>query len=124
MTRQYSRPYAPNPIDAGQTVAQLRHVLELVERIAARPAAGDSLDSLLDENARITAAYENAPAIVQRRFDSLTADTAGWAATGVQALLTGGDAGVAPPRAAAGALADQLSRALGRIVDLLDLQPE
>ena len=40
MTRQYSRPHAPNPVDAGQTVAQLRHVLELVERIAARPATG------------------------------------------------------------------------------------
>ena len=119
MTRQYSRPHAPSPVEAGQTVAQLRHVLDLVERISGRPPANDPSDALLDENARVSAAYGTAPGIVQRRFDSLAAETAGWAAAGVQALLAAGN--TAPPRAAAGKLAEELSRALGRMIDILRL---
>ena len=45
--------------------------------------------------------------IVQRRFEALAAETALWAAAGVEALLAAGDA--APPRAAAARLAEPRS---------------
>ena len=52
----------------------------------------------------------------QRRFDILASETAAWAATGVEALLTLGDAA---PKAAAAALADELDRAQAALARVL-----
>ena len=95
--------------DLGRQIAQLREALRLIERIAGRPA-GPQADDALDEAARISAAYEAALPVVQRRFEALAAETAIWAAAGVEALLAAGEA--APPRAAAARLADSLGKAL------------
>ena len=64
--------------------------------------------------ARIGGAYEQALPIDQRRFDQHAADTARWAAAGLQALLQLEEQG-RPCRAAARALAERLSRALGEL---------
>lgn len=79
------------PIDAGRQVAQLRHVLRLVEELSgvcAEPAAGDAA---LDEAARISSLYQQVEPVVQRRFDTLAAAIASWSTAGVEALLAAGD---------------------------------
>ncbi|MGE0180243.1 MAG: hypothetical protein AB7O91_10540 [Sphingomonas sp.] len=107
----------PFPIPAnepGRQVQQLREVLALVEGIAGRrrePADG------LDEAARATDAYDRAPPIAQRRFDALAAESAAWAAAGVEALLA---AEGRTPIAAARRLADALGRALNDLAATLD----
>jgi hypothetical protein len=101
--------------DAGEEMARLREVLALVEQIAGRPT---SHQAGLDENARITGAHEAALPIVQRRFDALAAETARWAAAGVEALLDLHERG-RPSRAAAGRLAEELARALARLCKIL-----
>ena len=63
-------------------------------------------------------AYERALPVVRRRFDSLSGETSGWAAAGVEALLAAGQD--APPRAAAARLASQLDLALAEMAALLD----
>jgi hypothetical protein len=103
--------------DAGEEIARLREVLALVEQIAGRQP---SRDAGLDENARIGAAYESALPIVQRRFDSLAAETARWATAGVEALLTLHERG-RPCRAAASKLADELDQALLRLRRMLSI---
>ena len=103
---------APGLADAGAEVAQLRHVLALVEEIAGTaPASGDAA---FDQAARIGAAYEGALPIDQRRFDQHAADTARWAAAGLQALLQLEERG-RPCCTAARVLAERLSRALGEL---------
>ena len=110
--------YVRESADAGQQVARLRHVLRLVEQIAgSAPSAGHE-DAALDENARISSSYGSAPTIIQRRFDALAAETAAWAACGIEALLTARD-DAEPPRAAARALAGELAAALRDLSDLL-----
>jgi hypothetical protein len=118
MTHHSSEHYRPGPADAGQQVAQLRHVLSLVGQIAGRDQPPLPTDALLDENARIISAYCNASSLVQRRFDALAAETACWATCGIEALLALGDAD-GPPRAAAGRLALELEKALKRLAGLL-----
>jgi hypothetical protein len=102
--------------DPGRQLAQLREALRLIEHIA---GAGPSPapDDALDEAARISAAYESALPVVQRRFEALAGETAIWAAAGVEALLAA-DAGE-PPRAAAARLARQLDAALSAMAALL-----
>ena len=106
--------------DAGQQVAQLRHVLGLVEQIAGRDTPSSAGDAALDEGARISSAYWDAAPIVQRRFDTLSSETAAWAATAVEALLAaqGSDA---PPRAPAARMADELRTALKELARILKL---
>ena len=117
MTHQ-APPSAPPPgADPGRQVAQLREALRLVERIAGRAADASARDSQLDEAARVSDAYDRAPPVAQRRFEALAAETAIWAAAGVEALLVAGDA--PPPRAAASRLADSLGRALEEMAALL-----
>jgi hypothetical protein len=97
-------------------MAQLRHVLSLVEEVAGQPPS--TLDAL-EEAARISSAYEAAPPIVQRRFDALAAETTEWASVGAETLIGARNA-AGPPRAAARCLAGELSlalRKLGKIVD-------
>ena len=88
---------------------QLRHILGLVEQIAGRNAPL-AAEAAMDENARISIAYEEAAPIVKRRFDALTVETAAWSAAGIQALLMA-KAGAEPPPAAA-------LRRLGRVVGI------
>lgn len=118
MTHHASRHHTANPIDAGQQVAQLRQVLGLVEQIAGRGDASATQDSALEENARISIAYNSAPSLVRRRFDSIAGETAAWAAAGVEALVASRDT-AATPRAAAGRLADELVKALNRMAHIL-----
>lgn len=114
MTHQSSTAYVPGNTAPGRQVARLRHVLALVEEIAGRPSS--SHGEALDEDARISTAYEDAPPIVRRRFDALAAETAAWAATGVKVLLRDTSN---PPRAAARRLADELTRALRKLGGLI-----
>jgi hypothetical protein len=118
MTHQSPGYDAAGPADAGQQVAQLRHVLGLVGQIAGRGAPLLATDALLDENARIISAYSNASSLVQRRFDALAGETAAWATSGIEALLAVDD-GDEPPRAAASRLALELETALQRMARLL-----
>lgn len=115
MTRHAAPDPQPGRNDAGQQVAQLRHLLGLVEEVAGRTPPQDG-DAALDEAARISGAYEAAVPLARRRFDALAAETAGWAAEAVEALLAGEGA----PSAAAARLADELGAALdgmGRLFD-------
>jgi len=102
--------------DPGRQLAQLREALRLVERIAGLPAAPPH-EAGLDEAARISVAYDSALPLVQRRFEALAAESAIWAAAGVEALLAADPSG--PPRAAAERLARQLEAALSRLAALL-----
>ena len=116
MTHQAPPSSTPAGADPGRQVAQLREALHLVERIAGRPDSGSD-DGRLDEAARISAAYARALPVAQRRFEARVAETALWAAAGVEALLAAGDA--APPRAAAARLAASLDHALSEMAGLL-----
>jgi hypothetical protein len=117
MTHQAPPSPALPGADPGRQIAQLREALGLVERIAGRTVPSTPSDGALDEAARISDAYDRALPVAQRRFDALAAETAVWAAAGVEALLLSGDS--APPRAAAGRLADTLEQAIGEITGLL-----
>jgi len=110
MTHQAPPPAPPSGADPGRQVAQLREALRLVERIAGRDGGPSASDARLDEAARVSIAYDRALPVAQRRFDALAAETAIWAAAGVEALLAAGHG--APPRAAAARLAESLARAL------------
>lgn len=101
--------------EAGRHYARLYNVLELVGQIAGRDVAGN--DRALDESARVSSAYDIAAPIVQRRFDTLAAETSGWAAAGVDALAAA-DPG-RKPRAAAARLADELDQAMADLKKLL-----
>ena len=116
MTHQAPFPSAAPGADPGRQVAQLREALRLVERIAGLPdsAAGDAG---LDEAARISAAYDRAVPIIQRRFDALAGETAAWTAAGVEALLAAAQSSA--PRAAAARLAAQIDQALADLSELL-----
>jgi hypothetical protein len=115
MTHQAPPSPAPPGIDPGRQVAQLREALRLVERIAGRPECATD-ERRLDEAARISEAYGRALPVAQRRFEALAAETAVWAAAGVEALLAAGEAA---PRAAAARLALSLERTLSELADLL-----
>jgi hypothetical protein len=115
MTHQAPPSPAPPGADPGRQVAQLREALRLVERIAGRPDCATD-ERRLDEAARISAAYDRALPVAQRRFDALAAEASVWAAAGVEALLA---AGAPSPRAAAARLARALERTLSELADLL-----
>lgn len=110
MTHQSPLRFERTPIDAGRQIAQLRHVLELVEQMAGGSGSPYGAENALDEIARIGAAYDEASPIVRRRFDALAEETAAWSAAGVEALLAA--SGERRPRAAARRLAEELTRAL------------
>ena len=88
-------------------------MLGLVEEIAGRPGGGSEAEAL-DEAARIEEAYARAWPISQRRFERRAAETAGWAAAGVEVLILLEES-KRPARAAAAKLADELAEALGRL---------
>lgn len=97
--------------DTGRQFAQLQYVLSLVDEIAGRSGGAQDDDGALDEAARIGAAYAHALPIDRRRFDTLAATTATWAAAGVEALLVH-EGRQPPPRAAAARLAEEIRTAL------------
>lgn len=117
MTHHAAASPAPAGADPGRQIVQLREALDLVERIAGRAASSARREMLLDEAARLSDGYDRALPIVQRRFDALALETAGWAAAGVEALLTAAEN--APPRAAAARLAVQLERAINDLTNLV-----
>jgi len=102
--------------EAGRQVAQLRHVLALIEEIAGRPGTADDA---FDEMERISSAYLASPPIVQRRFDAFAAETADWAAAGVELLIAAGNP-AQRSSAAARRLADELARAIGKLGRMVD----
>lgn len=120
MTQHSPAQFRSIPVGAGGQVAQLRHVLSLVEALAGRHGEPDGSVAALDEAARLSSAYAEAFPILRRRFDALAVETAAWSAAAVEALLQCG--GQAPP-AAARRVADELGAALKRLTALL-LRPE
>ena len=118
MTHQSLAYQVRNPVDAGRQVAQLRHVLRLVEDIAGAPRGPGDGDAALDESARVTSDYSEALPIVQRRFNALAAETAAWSAVAVEALLAAGER---RSKAAARRLAEELAKALTQLTALLRL---
>jgi hypothetical protein len=112
MTQQQG-PFHHGTADAGAQIARLRRVLALVEEIAGAEPPG-AADAALDEAALVSAAYESALPIVQRRFDTVAAQTAAWAAAGASALATLGER-QRPTQAAAERLAGELRKALGTL---------
>lgn len=114
MTHQAPPSAVPSGADPGRQVAQLHELKRLVERIAGRTPAAQ--DAALDAAARTSAAYDRAPPIAQRRFDALAAESAAWAAAGVEALLA---ADGQTPLAAAGRLANALDETLSELSALL-----
>ncbi|HMG48600.1 MAG TPA: hypothetical protein VK614_14220 [Allosphingosinicella sp.] len=115
MTHQAPPSPAPPGADPGRQVAQLREALRLVERIAGRPDRATD-ERRLDEAARISEAYGRALPVAQRRFEALAAETAVWAAAGVEALLAAGEPA---PRVAAARLARALEKTLSELAELL-----
>jgi hypothetical protein len=115
MTRHAPLQAAPAG-DSPRQLDQLRQVLGLVERIAGRPESNCGPEAGLEEAARTGSAYGDALPIVQRRFDALVAETAGWAAAGVEALSRAGGS-----TAAAARLADELGDAVAELRKMLKL---
>ena len=115
MTRHAPPPEAAPAGDAPRQLAQLREVLVLVERIAGRTGRADC-DAALDEAARVRSAYDDILPVLQRRFGALVAETAAWAAAGVEALSRAG-----APLPAARRLADELGDAIADLLRLLKL---
>ena len=106
------------PIEAGQQIAHLRHMLGMVEAIAASAPASSGYSSL-DEAARISVAYDRGLPISRKRFDALAEETLVWAEVGLNALRHA-ERQSCQPRAAAAQLARELDaalRALSRIID-------
>jgi hypothetical protein len=116
MTQQ-AHSYVPGTADAGAEIARLRQVLALIEEIAGSGPASPE-EGAMDEAARVSAAYAEALPIHQKRFDSLASETARWAATGVEALLTLEERRL-PVRPAAARLGEELRRALSQLAGRL-----
>lgn len=114
MEQQRARDWNPADSDAGRQVAQLATVAALVDQIAG--VAPSEPDAALDRAARIGSAYEAALPIVQKRFDLLAAETAGWAAAAAKTLL-----GSNPPRAAAACLGAELAKTQRELERILGL---
>jgi hypothetical protein len=114
---QHSHPVRHGTADAGAQIARLSEVLALVEEIAGKaPTSGQ--DQALDTAARVSAAYESALPIVQRRFDMLASETGAWAAAGVEALVILRERR-RPSEAAAARLAEELRKALSRLREIV-----
>jgi hypothetical protein len=116
MTHQAPALEADQRPDAAAQLAQLREVQALVEHIAGRVDAQPPGDAALEEAARAGSAYGDALPVTRRRIDALVAETAAWAAAGVEALTRAGGSA-----AAAGRLADELDQAIEDLLKMLKL---
>jgi hypothetical protein len=117
MTHHAPPSFVRSATDPGRQLAQLHEAMRLIERIAGLEQSRGR-DALLEESARVSGAYDQALPIVQRRFDALAGETAGWAAAGVEALLAAGRDEA--PRPAAARLAIELDKAIGELTGLLE----
>ena len=102
--------------DAGRQYARLGHVLDLVRQISGEQPFGQ--ERALDENARVSSAYEVSAPIVRRRFDTLAAEISAWAAAGLDALAAAADPR-RRPSASAARLAQELDQAIADLKKLL-----
>lgn len=109
MSYQTLPPVQHGPANAVRQLAQLAQLHDLIQRIAGEATGAPRSEDALDRSARISAAYDDALPVVRKRFDALAAETAQWAASGVEALLQG-RSDAPPPRAAAARLAEELSQ--------------
>jgi hypothetical protein len=116
MSYQSPTQFSRAPIDAGRQLAQLSHVLSLVNELAGREPAGADSGEALNQSAKISGIYWDALPIRRRRFDALAAETACWSTAGVEALLAAGEK---RSRAAARRLADELQAALNALTTML-----
>jgi hypothetical protein len=105
--------------DAGRQLAQLRHILELVEQLAGTRSIPRPRDVALDDCARMSGFYADALPIVRRRFDALSGEIASWAGVGVAALLAAAAEKGDGSKAAAAALAVELRAGIEDLTELL-----
>ena len=118
MSRHQSRTAErEQPVDAGERIARLRGILALVERMGAGEAETAPSDQALDEAARLTLAYADAPAVARRRFDALAEDTTAYAAAGIAALMRA--RGSEGARSAARLLAREMRRSIAALAAIL-----
>ena len=117
MSQPWSPAFVPGLADAGAQIAQLRRVLALVEELAGRPQPPRG-DAALDEAARISAAYDAAAPVDQRRFDRRAARAIAAASAGAEALLTL-EVRTRPRGPAADRLAAELRRALAELAEIV-----
>lgn len=109
--------WLPTESDAGRQFASLIHMKTIAEDVAGRGLGDASV--ALDHGARISAAYDAAVPVAQKRFDALAAEATSWATAAAQALL--GDGNSHPSPAAAERLAEELARAQREMERLLGL---
>ena len=111
---------ARSPLDSAEPadtrLARLIEVLALVERLA-----GDG-GALLATPPDPVAAYAAAGPIARRRFDALAAETAAFAAAGIEILLRQPATGGNGQPAAARCLAREMRAAIGELARLLQRQ--
>lgn len=109
MTHQPPRLFGTGS-DAADQFARIVQARLLVGKISGHepdPAILDGLALLAD-------AYDLAPSIAQRRFDTFADETAAWAAAGVRALIAAGEAPAAARR-----LFEELARAEAKLLNIL-----
>lgn len=113
----HERPVRPGLDAAGPVacLAPLREMLELARLIAGEDER--AAEGAMEEMARLSGAYADASPVVRKRFDALAAETSLWAAAAVDALESAANGSA--PKAAAEALASELSNALGELSRLL-----
>lgn len=104
-------------MDAGERIARLRGILALVERMGAGDNDAAPSEQALDEAARLTMAYADAPAVSRRRFDALAEDTTAYAAAGIAALMRA--RGSDGARSAARLLAHEMRRSIAALAAIL-----
>jgi hypothetical protein len=121
MSKQsHSYSFAP-PIEAGQQVARLRHLLGQIEAAAGTVRRASAGIDALDESARFSASYERSLPVAQRRFDILADETATWTASVLETLSK--DRNIADlPRAAVEQLAREIQTALRDMARTLRVQ--
>lgn len=103
---------------ADTRLARLAEVLALVERLAGD--AGAAIPMPPDT----AAIYAAAGPIARRRFDALAAETAAFAAAGIEILLRQADTGGSGQQAAARCLAREMRAAIDDLARLLQRQPQ
>ncbi|WP_157215584.1 hypothetical protein [Flavisphingomonas formosensis] len=104
--------------DAGERIARLHGMLAAVERLGECASGSETPDKALDEAARLSMAYADAPTVARRRFDALADDTAFYADAGVSALMRIRGSEGTP--AAARLLANELRRSIQALVAILE----